>query len=190
MEINEILKKLRQQKHLTQQELATILDINLSSYQKYERPNNTVKPSIDALIKIADFYGVTVDYLLGREPTPLPANAMEVLGIEKTVDDDEFMRLYSELPDYVKQIFVDTMAKLAQATEQTKQQIKKRCVKRLGDIEDEIMPEEEKASPATSWSNIQVSKKAIARSEDKEYLDIPTAEQMASFTPVPEDSDL
>ncbi|MDE5945918.1 MAG: helix-turn-helix domain-containing protein [Oscillospiraceae bacterium] len=69
METNEILKELRQQKHLTQQELATILDINLSSYQKYERPNNTIKPSIEALIKIADFYGVTVDYLLGREPS-------------------------------------------------------------------------------------------------------------------------
>lgn len=66
MEINEILKELRQQKHLTQQELATILDINLSSYQKYERPNNTIKPSIESLVKIADFYGVSIDYILGR----------------------------------------------------------------------------------------------------------------------------
>lgn len=141
MEINEILKELRQRKHLTQQELATILDINLSSYQKYERPNNTIKPSIDALIKIADFYGVTVDYLLGREPAPLPANTMEVLGIEKSVDDDEFMKLYNELPDYAKQIFVDVMAKLSQATEKAKP--KRRYVERLGDIEDKRKQDEE-----------------------------------------------
>ena len=189
MEINEILKELRQRKHLTQQELATILDINLSSYQKYERPNNTVKPSIDALIKIADFYGVTVDYLLGREPAPLPANAMEVLGIEKSVDDDEFMRLYNELPDYAKQIFVDTMAKLARATEQAKPQPKKKHVEHLDDVED-ARKQEETTQPVTSQSNIQVSKRAIARSKGNSFREAPTPEQIASFTPVPEDTDL
>lgn len=143
MEINEILKELRQQKHLTQQELSSILGINLSSYQKYERPNNTIKPSIESLIKIADFYGVSVDYLLGREPALPPTNAMEVLGLEKSVDDDEFMKLYNELPDYAKQIFVDTMAKLSQAAEQPKPQPKKRHVERLGDIEDKLRQEEE-----------------------------------------------
>ena len=189
MEINEILKELRQRKHLTQQELATILDINLSSYQKYERPNNTIKPSIDALIKIADFYGVTVDYLLGREPAPLPANVMEVLGIEKSVDDDEFMRLYNELPDYAKQIFVDVMAKLAKAMEQAKPQLNKRRTKRLGDIDD-ALKQEETTQPVTSQSNIQVSKRAIARSKGNPFREAPTPEQTASFTPVPEDSDL
>lgn len=176
MEINEILKELRQRKHLTQQELATILDINLSSYQKYERPNNTVKPSIDALIKIADFYGVTVDYLLGREPSPPPADAMEVLGIEKSVDDDEFMRLYNELPDYAKQIFVDTMARLSQATSKAPKQ-----------------PKIKSAEHSTDKPDIQISqipKRAIARSKDHTYRDAPTPEQIASFTPVPEDSDL
>lgn len=187
MEINEILKELRQQKHLTQQELATILDINLSSYQKYERPNNTIKPSIDSLIKIADFYGVTVDYLLGREPAPLPTNAMEVLGIEKSVDNDEFIRLYNELPDYAKQIFVDVMAKLAQSAEQAKP--KQRRIERLGDIED-ARKQEETTQQVTLQPDIQISKRALARSKDSPYRDAPTPEQIAGFTPVPEDSDL
>ncbi len=187
MEINEILKELRQQKHLTQQELATVLDINLSSYQKYERPNNTIKPSIDSLIKIADFYGVTVDYLLGREPAPLPANAMEVLGIEKSVNDDEFMRLYNELPDYAKQIFVDTMAKLAKSAEQAKP--KQRHVERISDIEG-TRKQEETTQQVTLQPDIQISKRALARSKDNPYCDVPTPEQIASFTPVPEDSDL
>lgn len=143
MEINEILKELRQQKHLTQQELSSILGINLSSYQKYERPNNTIKPSIESLIKIADFYGVSVDYLLGREPALPPTNTMEVLGIEKSVDDDEFMRLYNELPDYAKQIFVDTMAKLARSAEQPRSSPRKRHVECLGDIEDRLISDAE-----------------------------------------------
>ncbi|MDE5769363.1 MAG: helix-turn-helix domain-containing protein [Oscillospiraceae bacterium] len=120
MEINEILKALRQQKHLTQQELATTLSINISSYQKYERPNNTIKPSIESLIKIADFYGVSTDYLLGRTTVKQMAteqpDLFEVLGLEKSFDDDEFMRIYSTLPDIGKQILVDVMARLGQAT--------------------------------------------------------------------------
>ncbi|MBR6242439.1 MAG: hypothetical protein IKQ90_02965, partial [Ruminococcus sp.] len=74
------------------------------------------------------------DYLLGREPAPDP-----LAGIHfKTVDNDEFVRLYSELPEQVKQIFVDTMAKLAQAQEQEK---KKHSV-RTGDLIDDEQAEE------------------------------------------------
>lgn len=119
MEINEILKALRQQKHLTQQELALTLGINLSSYQKYERPNNTIKPSIESLIKIADFYGISIDYLLGRTTIKQMAieqpDPFEVLELKKSVDDDEFIRLYNTLPDIGKQILVDAMARLGQA---------------------------------------------------------------------------
>ncbi|MDE6834049.1 MAG: hypothetical protein K2J39_07400 [Ruminococcus sp.] len=45
------------------------------------------------------------------------------------------------LPDYEKQIFVGTIAKLAQATELVKTQIKKSRIKRLGDIEEELIQE-------------------------------------------------
>lgn len=135
------LKKARENKGLTQAQVADKLGISDGTYKNYEQgkrePNNAL------LVKIADLYGVSTDYLLGREPAPPPADAMKLLGIEKSVDDDEFMRLYSELPDYAKQIFVDVMAKLAQATEQAKPQPKKRHVERLGDIEDKLMQEEE-----------------------------------------------
>ena len=78
---------------------------------------------------------------LGRESAPPSIDTMEVLEIEKSVDDDEFIRLYNELPDYVKHIFVDTMAKLAKSTQPAKPQLKKRCVRRLGNIEDELNQE-------------------------------------------------
>lgn len=67
MKTNEVLKSLRQAKKLTQSEMAMQLDISLSSYQKYERDKNNVMPSIDVLIRIANFYNVSVDYLLGRD---------------------------------------------------------------------------------------------------------------------------
>ncbi|MDE6834050.1 MAG: helix-turn-helix domain-containing protein [Ruminococcus sp.] len=47
-------------------------------------------------IRFADYYNVSLNYLMRREIVP-PANKMELLGIEKNVDDDEFMRLYNEL---------------------------------------------------------------------------------------------
>lgn len=112
MKTNEILKELRQQKDLTQQELATTLDINLSSYQKYERPNNTIKPSLDTLIKLADYYNVSVDYLLGREE---PKNPLLEMAI-KPINDEEMWQAYDKLPDVAKEIFVEVMEVLAKAS--------------------------------------------------------------------------
>ncbi len=112
MKTNEILKELRQQKDLTQQELATTLDINLSSYQKYERPNNTIKPSLDTLIKLADYYNVSVDYLLGRSE---PKNPLLEMAI-KPINDEEMWQAYDKLPDVAKEIFVEVMEVLAKAS--------------------------------------------------------------------------
>ncbi len=136
---SEQLKKIRKEKGLTIQAVCEGSAIPVRTYQNYEYGKREI--SAEALCKLAKFYGVTTDYLLGLEPPSLPADAMEVLGIEKSVNDDEFMKLYNELPDYAKQIFVDTMAKLAKSAEQAKP--KQRHVTRLGDIEDARKQEEE-----------------------------------------------
>ncbi len=93
MRINEILKSLRQAKNLTQAEAAAQLDVSLSSYQKYEREKNSVIPSLDVLLRLADFYGVTTDYLLGRstgEPDTLDTLAAEfnMSALEKKIVDN------------------------------------------------------------------------------------------------------
>lgn len=54
-------KFLREQKGLTQTELAKQLNINRLNYNKYELED--VEPKIEVLCKIADFYGVTLDFL-------------------------------------------------------------------------------------------------------------------------------
>lgn len=59
------LKQSRQMRAFTQQQIADLLDITINSYQKYEQ--GTRSPSFDILIKIADLYDVSIDWLLGRD---------------------------------------------------------------------------------------------------------------------------
>lgn len=64
MEVKEILKAERQKHQMTQQQVADYLQIARGSYAKYETGANT--PTTDSLVKLADLYKCSVDYLLGR----------------------------------------------------------------------------------------------------------------------------
>ena len=108
------IKTAREEKGLTQQECVDIFGVKLRAWQTYEQ--GVSEPKYELLCRIADTFGVTTDYLLGREPQPDPLANLNF----KPVDNDEFVRLYSSLPEQVKETFVDTMAKLAQAQEQQK----------------------------------------------------------------------
>lgn len=61
---NDRLKELRNEKHLSQQNIADMLGMKLQSYQKYEYGQR--EPGMQMLIKLADCFDVSVDYLLGR----------------------------------------------------------------------------------------------------------------------------
>ena len=58
------LKELRNEKELTQEELAKELGVNRGTLAKWE--NGTRETNFAMLVKIATFFGVTTDYLLGR----------------------------------------------------------------------------------------------------------------------------
>ena len=60
----EKLKKLRNEKGISQQVLADIIGVSQQSINKYE--NHNVEPDILTLISIADYFDVSVDYLIGR----------------------------------------------------------------------------------------------------------------------------
>ena len=62
--IGENLNKIRKLKGFTAQYMSDILNISLRSYHRYE--SNERQPSIEALIKIADCFDVSLDYLVGR----------------------------------------------------------------------------------------------------------------------------
>ena len=68
--IGERLYDLRKDADLTQDELAEILKINKHSISSYER--NKSEPPDDIKIAIANYFGVSIDYLLGTIDTPIP----------------------------------------------------------------------------------------------------------------------
>ena len=59
------LKSIRKSKNLTQKEVAESIKITERSYQRYEA--NEQKPTHERLVIIADFFDVSLDYLLGRK---------------------------------------------------------------------------------------------------------------------------
>ena len=58
------IRDLREDKDLTQTQIAKILGMSQTGYSKYETGENDLPSSI--LIKLADFYNVSVDYILNR----------------------------------------------------------------------------------------------------------------------------
>lgn len=58
------IRDLRQDHDLSQAELAKILGMSQTGYSKYETGENDIPTTI--LIKLADYYQTSVDYLLGR----------------------------------------------------------------------------------------------------------------------------
>lgn len=85
MSFSSRLKALRKSQKITQESLAKIIGVERSSVGKYEA--NNVIPSIDVLNRIADYFNVSVDYLLGRETNDIYASigAMPVKKIKLPV---------------------------------------------------------------------------------------------------------
>lgn len=59
------LKELREDVGITQEELAKKIDTSQTNIGRWEKGLN--EPTYSAIIKLADFFGCTVDYLVGRE---------------------------------------------------------------------------------------------------------------------------
>lgn len=64
------LKDLREDKDLRQEDVAEILEISQTVYSRYERGFQTI-PVIH-LLKLADYYKVSTDYILGRTNNSKP----------------------------------------------------------------------------------------------------------------------
>ena len=101
------LKELRKQRKLNQQAVADVLNCTQAVYSRYESGGR--EPPLEALIKLADFYGVTLDQLVGRtpmeievihgDPPPLPSDQFELVikADEKAPSADELERRIVEI---------------------------------------------------------------------------------------------
>lgn len=92
MTLGERLRSLRERKNLSQTELAKWMNLPNQSISNYERDYR--KPPFEVIQKLADFYEVSIDYLLGRE--------QYVTGTEKVKDIKSFLKegifFYGNIP--------------------------------------------------------------------------------------------
>lgn len=65
---SERLAELRSNRNLSQKEVAKAFDVVVRAYQRYEYGER--EPQLSVLIRMADFYGVSIDYLAGRTDEP------------------------------------------------------------------------------------------------------------------------
>lgn len=97
--IGDTLKRLRTKKGLTSEELCSKIGIKGGSYRNYERDDR--KPDYDTLVKLADFYGVTTDYLLGRPDAKPPEEPLDEFARKEHLKSLEkvFMKKYLALTE-------------------------------------------------------------------------------------------
>lgn len=61
---NNRIAELRKEKNLSQRELAKLLDTSNANLSRWE--NGLIEPSVIECWKLADYFGVSIDYLCGR----------------------------------------------------------------------------------------------------------------------------
>lgn len=97
MDFGTRLTALRKEKKLLQADLANKIGIARATYGAYEQ--GTRQPDFETLEKIADFFGVSTDYLLGRTDTPaLTPQEQDELEFQAFANDPELGVWYKELP--------------------------------------------------------------------------------------------
>lgn len=68
MKINERLKALRLKNAVTQKAISENVGVTVVSIQRFEY--GSARPKLETLVKLADFFNVSLDYLVGRSDNP------------------------------------------------------------------------------------------------------------------------
>ena len=99
MTIGETVISLRKSKHLTQVELAKRLNISQSTLAMYESEKRD--PSTEMLIKIADYFNVSTDFIMGLDKNPALRKHAEI--------DDNICYNGKDIPYKYKKILKELM---------------------------------------------------------------------------------
>ena len=86
------LKELREKHKLSQTELAKILKVSPGAISNWE--SETRQPDLSMIITIADYFGVSVDKVIGRKPCERPRNYTKR---EHTLDSEQVKAIYEKL---------------------------------------------------------------------------------------------
>ena len=80
------LKWQREDRHASKKFVAERIDIPYTTYCGYE--SGAREPNLEMLVRIADFYDVTLDYLLGRVENPLSVKQiLEISSSDEELDE-------------------------------------------------------------------------------------------------------
>lgn len=101
MEIGKIISKLRSSKGLSQRDFAVLMGVSNGAVGMWE--TNKRQPDLDTVLKIANYFKVSTDYLLGQKNSPL-------VDFDLSNEDIEFINSYKKLQpanqkrieDYIK----------------------------------------------------------------------------------------
>ena len=116
------IKQLRENRGLIQEILAAELGITQQMLSKYERDILCIK--VDVLMKIAEYFNVTTDYLLGV--SEVKRDLQGQMKVNKTLDTYyDLIEIYKDLDEYDQKMVWSIM-----------QTVKKTCEKRKKDKEN------------------------------------------------------
>lgn len=100
------LRDLRAEKNISQRKMAEMFSVSQGTYNNWEQGNT--QPSIEQLIELARFFGVSVDYLIGNSDDEGYIKIQEVLSR----DDIATLHTVNTLPEDSKQLLMDFIASL------------------------------------------------------------------------------
>lgn len=106
------IKAAREKQGLTQQECAELFNVKLRAWQTYEQ--GVSEPKFEVLCKIADKFGVTTDYLLGRENG-------DFFGKTKEEKDADIIKRLMALSEAKRNIAYDALVSFVDALENSKE---------------------------------------------------------------------
>lgn len=137
----DVIKDLRVQKGLTTDEVALEIGVSGGAYRNYERGERT--PDFVKLGKLADFYGVSVDYLLGRDTEPKPLEQLAKISA-MDVTEETLVEEYLKLPTESRQIIINFLKNaIKEAEERAKETqqatdtpIKQKSTYTCGELDD------------------------------------------------------
>ncbi len=99
----ERLKSLRLEKDITQKELALCIGVTSTSIQRFEY--GTGKPALDTVVALADFFKVSVDYLLGRVDNPNFEKSFESLNLQDVIIEQVRQAGYDAVDKKLRELF-------------------------------------------------------------------------------------
>lgn len=116
------LRVLRKERKLTQKELSDLLGLSINSYSQYELGNT--EPKYDNLIKLADFFCVSIDYLVGNSTiTENPNTIKKISSEELTAEEIKMIKKIRLLGPY-EQTYIKAQIDALSDTQKSKQKEK------------------------------------------------------------------